>query len=195
MFGLNKNLLMLETNASPAHAGWSAVRSALVAEVLRSKGGLQERLLLRGEIHGESMLPTLWPGDVVAIESCSIDDACPGEIVLALRDDRLVLHRLIAPGTANGFLLRGDSAPGLDPLFPPEALVGRLVRRNSFLGRTRFATDWCGMAWSRAWGTLFCHWSFARRVALRLHGWKSSGRKFRNSELGADLSSSELGVS
>jgi hypothetical protein len=191
MFDPSKSLLMLESNASPAHPGWSAVRSALVADVLRSNGGLQVRLLLRGE----SMLPTLWPGDVVAIESCSIDDARPGEIVLALRDDRFVLHRLIAPGTAKGFLLRGDSMPDLDPLFPPEALVGRLVRRNSFLGRTRFATNWCGMAWSRAWGMLFCHWSFARSVALRLHGRKSSEREFRNPELGADLSSSELGVS
>jgi hypothetical protein len=191
MFDPSKSLLMLESNASPAHPGWSAVRSALVADVLRSNGGLQVRLLLRGE----SMLPTLWPGDVVAIESCSIDDARPGEIVLALRDDRFVLHRLIDSCTAKGFLLRGDSMPDLDPLFPPEALVGRLVRRNSFLGRTRFATNWCGMAWSRAWGMLFCHWSFARSVALRLHGRKSSERKFRNPELGADLSSSKLGVS
>src|ERR1700678_236066 len=166
MFDPSKSLLMLESNASPAHPGWSAVRSALVADVLRSNGGLQVRLLLRGE----SMLPTLWPGD------------------------RFVLHRLIAPGTAKGFLLRGDSMPDLDPLFPPEALVGRLVRRNSFLGRTRFATNWCGMAWSRAWGMLFCHWSFARSVALRLHGRKSSERKFRNPELGAELSSSKLGV-
>lgn len=186
---------MPENATSAERSDWRAVRSALVADVLRNSGRWQEPLRLRGEIHGESMLPTLWPGDVVAIESCSIDDACPGEIVLALRDDRLVLHRLIAPCTPKGFLLRGDSAPDLDPLLPPEALVGRLVRRNSFLGRTRFATNWCGMAWSRAWGTLFCHWSFARRVALRLHGWKSSEREFRNPELGADLSSSEFGVS
>jgi hypothetical protein len=186
-----QNFVMPENATSPERSDWRAVRSALVADVLRSNRHLQVRLLLRGE----SMLPTLWPGDVVAIESCSIDDARRGEIVLALRDSRFVLHRLIDPCTAKGFLLRGDSMPDLDPLFPPEALVGRLVRRNSLLGRTRFATNWCGMAWSRAWGTLFCHWGFARRIALRLHGWKSSEREFRNPELGAELSSSELGVS
>src|ERR1019366_10100376 len=94
-----------------------------VADVLRRSGHL------RLQVYGESMLPALWPGDVVEIASCSREDVRPGEIVLALREGRLVLHRLVAPCTPNGFLLRGDSVPGPDPLFPSEALLGRLVRR------------------------------------------------------------------
>jgi hypothetical protein len=175
---------MLVNATSATRSSWSAVRSALVADVLRRSG----RLRVRGQIHGESMLPTLWPGDVVAIESCSVEDVQPGEIVLAQRDDRLVLHRLVAPCTPDGFLLRGDSVPVLDPLFPPEALLGRLVRSSSSLGSTRF-----GMAWSRAWGMLFCHFSFARRVALKLHSRrKLSASKFRNSAYGKDLTSAEM---
>ena len=48
------------------------------------------------QVHGESMLPALWPGDVVEIESCSLEDIRPGEIVLAQRDGRLFLHRFVA---------------------------------------------------------------------------------------------------
>ena len=79
------------------------------------------------------MLPALWPGDVVEIASCSLEDLRLGEIVLAQREGRLFLHRLVGrftdPGTLNGFLLRGDSMPGLDPQFPIEALLGRLVQK------------------------------------------------------------------
>src|SRR5277367_622282 len=104
-------------------SSWSAERSALAADALRQSG----RLRLR--VRGESMLPTLWPGDVVEIASCSIEEVRSPEIVLAARDGRFFLHRLIAPCTPDGFRLRGDSMPACDPQYPPEALLGRLVRR------------------------------------------------------------------
>ena len=192
MFAPAKHSLTLENTASAPRSNWSAVRSALVADVLRRSDPLRVRLC----VHGESMLPTLWPGDVVEIESCSIEDVRPGDIVLALRDDRLVLHRLLAPCTPNGFLLRGDCVPGPDPVFPPEALLGRLVRRadegRTASARPRFGGKWFGAEWSRAVGTLFCYCSVARRLALKLHGrWKASQREFQNSEHAADLSSAE----
>lgn len=178
---------------SAARSSWSAVRSALVADVLRRN----RRLRVHGEIHGESMLPTLWPGDVVEIESCSFEDVRPGEIVLARRDDRLVLHRLVAPCTPNGFLLRGDSVPGPDPLFPSEALLGRLVRRADE-GRAASVSapalrSGFGVKWSRAVGMLLCHCGVARRLALKLHSRrKASAREFRNPEHAAELISAEL---
>src|SRR5258708_40141805 len=116
-----KNLLTLPDTM---RSSWSAEGSALVAESLRASGCSRLR------VHGESMLPALWPGDVVEIASCSLEDVRPGEIVLARREGRLFLHRLVGrfngPGTPNGFLLRGDSMPGPDPQFPTEALLGRL---------------------------------------------------------------------
>src|SRR5271157_6211990 len=111
---------MLENATNAAHSSWSAERSALLADVLHRGHGLRQGVRLR--VHGESMLPALWPGDVVEIASCSLEDVRPGEIVLARREGRLFLHRLVrrclvAPGTPNGFLLRGDSMPGSDPQF------------------------------------------------------------------------------
>ncbi len=192
---LAKDFLTLEDATSAPCSNWSAVRAALVADVLRRSGRLRVRLLVRGVIYGESMLPTLWPGDVVQIESCSVEDVRPGEIVLARREDRLVVHRLVAPCTPNGFLLRGDCVPGPDPQYPPEALLGRLVR-SAGDGRAASAAALrlgLGVKWSRAVGMLFCHCGVARRLALELHSRrKASARELRNSEPGADVSPAAL---
>jgi|SRR5208337_226110 len=160
---LDQNLLTLDNSASAPDAT-GAVRSALVADVLRGSGllfgsALEGGRSVRLRVHGESMLPTLWPGDVVEITSCSLADVRPGEIVLARHGGRLFLHRLVA-ATAEGFVLRGDSMPGADPPFPSDALLGRL--RGMVDGRSRSVL-------SRALGTVFCHCGPARRLALQLH--------------------------
>jgi hypothetical protein len=157
----------------------------MAAESLRRSG----RLCL--QVHGESMLPALWPGDVVEIASCSPEDVRPGEIVLALRDGRFFLHRFVAPCQPGSFLLCGDSMPGSDPPFPLEALLGRLVPNAD--ANEVFGTTWFGVRCSRALGLLLCHCSVARRIALKLHRrWKASAGEFRNRELAADIRSAEL---
>jgi hypothetical protein len=183
LFDTDKKFLMLEITKSAVRSSGSAERSALVAHALRRGGSSPLRVRLR--VYGESMLPTLWPGDLVEITNCSPEDLRTGEIVLAMREGRFFLHRLVAPYTPNGFLLRGDSMPGPDPLFPPEALVGRLVGTG--------AVRSFGKTWSRAVGMLFCHFSFARRVALRLHiRRKASAHEFRNLEQTADMNSPDM---
>ena len=144
----------------PGHA---PERCALAAEVLRTSGRL------RLQVRGESMLPTLWPGDMVEIRSCAIDQVLPGEIVLAMRDDRFFLHRFAGRSARNGFQLRGDSMPRPDPLFPNEALLGRLAScaREGRLEDVRFRLPL--QRWSRAIGRLLCYCGPARRLALTLH--------------------------
>ena len=139
------------------------------------------------------MLPTLWPGDVVEIEGSSLKDVVPGDIVLALRDGRLFLHRLVESSTIDGFVLRGDSMPGPDPVFPADALLGRLVRpgRRGRVGSTPTRFD---VTFARALGMLFCHCGFARRVALNLHNRrKKSTFSPRTSGSSADLTLAEWG--
>jgi hypothetical protein len=183
---LAKNFLTLANITSATRSSWNAERSALLADALRGGGNV----LVRLRVHGESMLPTLWPGDVVEIASCSLEDVWPGDIVLARREGRLFLHRLVAPCAPNGFLLRGDSMPGPDPLFPPEALLGRLVCRankgragSAPVLRPGLGAKSFGVKWGRAVGMLFCHCGMARRLALRLHSYRqASAPEFRNSE-------------
>jgi hypothetical protein len=202
---LTKNFLTLENTTSAPRSSESLDRSALVADALRQSGGLAVRVRLR--VYGESMLPALWPGDVVEIASCSLEDVRPGEIVLARRDGRLFLHRLVAACTANGFLLRGDSMPGSDPVFPAEALLGRLVHSADISAGARrpwfnvkwssvkwSSVEWLGAKWSRTVGMLLCHCGVARRLALKLHRRRdASAHEFRDPEPAAELRSPELG--
>ena len=186
------------TTTSTARSTGNAERSALVADALRLSGRL------RLQVHGESMLPALWPGDVVEIASCSLEDVRPGEIVLARRDGRLFLHRLISTSKPNGFLLRGDSMPGSDPQFLAEALLGRLAskaderRGVSGFSVQSFGVKWFGVTsfgvkWSRALGMVLCHCGVARRLALKLHSRReASPRNFRNTEQATELASAGL---
>lgn len=193
--------LMFAGTSNATASNWSAVRSALVAEVLRR----QDRRRVRGQICGESMLPALWPGDIVEIESCQLEELRAGEIILAQRDDRLVLHRLVGSGP-NGFVLRGDCVRSADPEYPADALLGRLVRgiagqRNTPVSAWRAIAQWIGAKLSRAVGILFCYCSPARLVALRLYGRRkdqASGlfTPQRNAEMSAvDLNSGEIAAS
>lgn len=183
-----KNFLMQESTSIAPRSIENAERSALVAEALRPSGDSPGRIRLR--VYGQSMLPTLWPGDVVEIESCSLEDVQPGEIVLAQREGRLFLHRFAAARPPNGFLLRGDSMPGPDPRYPLEALLGRLVSRvdqgpgvSARLLRPGFHAKW-----SRAVGMVFCHCAVARRLALKLHSYgKPSAREIPGTKDGGDV--------
>jgi hypothetical protein len=149
----------------------NAQRDALAVEVLRGGGRL------RLHVHGESMLPTLWPGDLAEIEACSLNDVGDGEIVLAMRDGRLFLHRLLTHVGESTFVTRGDSMPGADLAFGSDAFLGKLVAASRVGARVGLALR----PWSRALGFLFCYCSLARRVALRL-------RKSTDSQLhGVDL--------
>lgn len=165
-----QNLLTMDDTSCAPRANWDAERSGLVADALRLGGRI------RLQVHGESMLPALWPADVVEITHCSPGDVRSGEILLALRDGRLFLHRLVGTCTPAGFRLRGDSMPGPDPWFHPEALLGRLASPKA---RTRSVSA----VLSRAVGLIFCHFAVARRLALKLHSRRNRPvREFRNLE-------------
>ena len=140
-----------------------ASRSALAAEAMHRSG----RLRLR--VRGESMLPTLWPGEIVTIEHCSFEELQPNDIVLAHRDDRLFLHRLLERHERT-FILRGDSVPKSDREYNEAAFLGRLARGGPALLPSRRS-----IAWSRLVGLFLCYCSPVRRLALRIHGSKVHG--------------------
>ena len=179
---------MLESTSIAPRSSGNAERSALLADALRRSGDLPARVRLR--VYGQSMLPALWPGDVVEIETCLLENVQPGEIVLAQRDGRLFLHRFAATCPPNGFLLCGDSMPGPDPQYFREALLGRLVSRiDQGPGvSARVLRPGFHAKWSRALGIVFCHCAVARRLALKLHSYgKPLAREFPGTKDGGDV--------
>jgi hypothetical protein len=187
-------------------------RSTLAADVLRTCGRL------RLQVRGESMLPILWPRDVVEITACSIEEAKPGDIVLALRGGRFFLHRLLARCRPSGFLLQGDSMPAPDPQFPDEALIGRLLGREGrwadprvvhprFAGqryfeqystRQQFASSSSALPlrpWSWAVGRLLCYCEPAHRLALRMHAVREQRHALQKLEGACRNAGIDLGVS
>ena len=97
-----------------------AVKRNLVADVARSFG--QVRL----KVTGTSMLPAVFPGDIVTVCRCSAADLLPGQIVLCFRDEALVAHRL-ARVNENRFITRGDSLCNDDRPFQEDEILGRVV--------------------------------------------------------------------
>src|SRR5208282_5009234 len=95
---------------------------ALAAEMLRHHGTVH--LTLRGT----SMLPSLWPGDLVLIQSAAYDEVVRGDIVLVMRDNRPFVHRLVERRPVQGrlsWITRGDAMPRNDPPVAQSELLGR----------------------------------------------------------------------
>jgi hypothetical protein len=76
------------------------------------------------------MLPALWPGDIVYLNSIRIVEVVAGQIVLFMRDGRLFLHRVCRPASLNSevLLTHGDALPNLDPPVSSSELLGSVVR-------------------------------------------------------------------
>lgn len=161
---------------SSTMAAWpeieSTERSALIVEALQLSG----RLRLR--VYGESMLPTLWPGDIAEVEACRVSEAGRGDIVLAARSGRLYLHRFLGHCPDGGFVLRGDSMASADPVFTPDAFLAKLISAAS----PRRKSVSLAPRWSRALGLIFCYCGLARRLALRWHHWRNA-QEVRESRL------------
>jgi hypothetical protein len=66
------------------------VKSHLFREVLRSFG--EARLA----VTGASMLPSIWPGDILEVRRQSAAEICPGQLVLFARGGGLVAHRVVS---------------------------------------------------------------------------------------------------
>ena len=108
-------------------AAGHALKCDLAADVIRGFGTLRLR------VNGFSMLPSIWPGDVVSVSTVDRDPYQPGDVVLYTRNGRLFVHRLVEM-TGEAAVTRGDALPDPDPPVRSEDLLGRVVsieRRGS----------------------------------------------------------------
>jgi hypothetical protein len=115
--------------ADPAEAAREEVVSALCAQVLRTGAPVRVR------VFGTSMLPAIWPGDVVTVRPAAVTaELRCGEIAVFRRYGRLIAHRIVEAG-AGGLVTRGDAHDERDPPVRPCELVGK-VAAISRRGRT-----------------------------------------------------------
>lgn len=146
-----------------------ALKCDLAGDVLRSSG------TLRLQVMGWSMLPTVWPGDTLVIESAHSTSVCEGDIVLFGRDRRLFAHRVVTkprqPGDSR-VVTRGDAMPAADsPLAEDELLgiVSVIVRNGRCIApRRRLRLS------ERAVAALVRGSEIAARVVVVVHGLQNS---------------------
>ncbi len=135
----------------------TAVQCELVADVARAFAEV------RLKVTGASMLPTVWPGDILVVQRRNFDQLHPAQVILCLRDGELVAHRIVR--RSGEFLVtRGDSLLHNDRPFQTENVVGQVISilRN---GR-RLSPE--QSAWQRALSSLLRHSDFCTRMVLRV---------------------------
>ncbi len=141
-------------------------KRSLAAQALQSWG----RLKLR--VNGASMIPTLWPGDLVTVESQGFDQVEPGHLVLYEREGRFVVHRAVRKAaTPEGAVLitRGDCVAKEDAPIPAAALLGRVtqIERQEWILRPAMPARPLTAA-QRILGSVLCRWDLLRNAVLRL---------------------------
>jgi signal peptidase I len=117
-------------------------RIDLATELLRRFGEI------RFVVRGSSMIPAIYPGDLLTVSSQSGAEARRGQIVLCLREGRFCVHRIIRHwrnGNRFLFATRGDALQHEDPLFDESELLGSvtsIVRYGQRVDVARIAGLW-----------------------------------------------------
>ena len=155
------------------------LRQNMATELLRSHGFLRLRVL------GQSMLPTIWPGDLVTIQREIAGAIKIADIAVFRRDHRFFVHRvkniLVIDGLKH-FVTRGDSAANDDPFFPADTLLGKIVQIKH-KNRSPVPSGHLSLC-GRAGGWLFARCSLFRNLALRIDAGRED--RARNIETSAD---------
>ena len=151
----------------PAVQVGEALRCQLAEEVLCLAGELRLR------VTGTSMLPSVWPGDILHIRRQDATRALPGDIVLVRRQGRLCAHRVVEKISKQGepyWITRGDSLPDDDPPVSGQELLGRVT----CILRGRSRPIWIDASqgpswWARMVGPVLRHSEWPQSLLLRLH--------------------------
>jgi len=135
----------------------SASGCELVAEVARRFGEVRLRAT------GASMMPVVWPGDVLTVRRCDMEELQPGDIVLYQREGKLVAHRITR---INGDLLitRGDSVRHDDSPVRKSDVVGQIVSLRRWGHRVPSGLSF----WSRTGSYILRRSNFCLHAAMLL---------------------------
>ena len=134
-----------------------AVKRELSAEVLRQFGEVSLR------VTGTSMLPAVWPGDVITVRRQSAAELPLGQIVLCYRNQAFSAHRLIGR-CDDGLITHGDSLAYDDPPFREVEVLGAVISIDRGGRSVGLSPAW----WHRAVSSIVQRSELCTRVLLRL---------------------------
>jgi signal peptidase I len=148
----------MSTSVNPARR--TELKQEMAAELLRSCG------TARLPVNGSSMLPALWPGDVLEVRRRPLTEIEPGQVVVFQRRGRLVVHRVIRHMRQDSdtlLITRGDRRWRCDAPVATNELLGHVkaVHRANRQFAPRLTL------WSRI-GSLLCQSEIYARVVGRL---------------------------
>jgi hypothetical protein len=72
---------------------------------------------------GASMIPVIWPRDLLTVRRCAFSNFRPGQVILYKRDGRLIAHRIQRINNGN-IVTRGDALRDCDPAVAANDVVG-----------------------------------------------------------------------
>jgi signal peptidase I len=106
------------------------VKLGLAAEILRSRPAVHVRGI------GTSMIPSIWPGDLLVVENCEPSDIRVGDIIRFMQAGRFVIHRVISVANDSGnisWITRGDFVTRDDLPVSERHFLGRVctIRRHN----------------------------------------------------------------
>jgi signal peptidase I len=138
------------------------IKRSLAVEALRS--GLHLHLCATGT----SMLPTLWPGDLLTVESVGVQRVKPGDLVLYMREGRFFVHRLVEKRDGDRILItRGDCLSTRDAPVSAKDFLGKVVQVQraglNFAPRPKLSV------FQLAFAQLLCHIAPLQQLVLRFH--------------------------
>lgn len=130
----------------------------LVLDVARSSGEVRLR------VTGASMLPALWPGDLVTVQRRVPSELAVGQVVVYRRDEKLIVHR-ITRTSGDHLITQGDSRPFDDLPVQASEIVGQVagILRN---GRCVHPEQ---SVWQRAVASILRRSDLCTRIALGLN--------------------------
>jgi hypothetical protein len=135
-------------------------KATLVVDLMLATGRADIRAF------GLSMLPSIWPGDLLTIQSAQAPDISAGDIVAIRQNGHWLVHRVVGR-SATQLITRGDCVPANDPPAHIDDLIGKvvLVARESkeFVPGRKLSLFQRCLAW------LLCHSGRLRKLMLNFH--------------------------
>lgn len=148
-----------------------AVQLGLAREVLHSFGEL------RMAARGASMVPSIFPGDVLTIRRLNAKEIACGDVALCVRNDRFFVHRVVGRSSDSSgvhWITRGDALTKDDQPVCESEVLGRVIlaerdEKRWTPGRPAKLTRWAGWGVRRSGIALrlLLSWHSRRRLSSR----------------------------